>query len=140
MHLEEDYPSFIFCRRQKIIKVEAWSNTNRCAFYHLITRSSNESTLLSIFSSVVRELENLLSPAAMTSRAGVEVKLTAIIDIASSSKMEHISTTGIGGASTTVPIPIHHICVGERYDVGSGNGNKNSDNSMVSSPLSSYWG
>ena len=36
-------------------------------------------------------------PAAHTSQVGVEGKLIAIVYIASSSKMEHISTTGIGG-------------------------------------------
>ena len=46
---------------------------------------------------MARELESFLLPADRTSRFGVEGKSIAIIDIASSSKMEHNYITGRGG-------------------------------------------
>ena len=70
----------------------------------------------------------------------MEGKLVEIIDIVSSSKMEHISTTGRGEASTTGAIPVHHILVGEGDDVGRGNVTNDSDNFIVSSSYSLYWG
>ena len=54
--------------------------------------------------------------------------------------MEHISTTGRGGESTTGIIPIHNIRVGEGDDVGSGNGAENSDYSIVLLSSSPYYG
>ena len=53
--------------------------------------------------------------------------------------MEHISTNGIGGASTTGDIPIHNIRFCEVNDVGSGNGTKDADDSIFSSSSFSYW-
>ena len=78
------------------------------------------------------ELENFLSPAAWTLRVGVEGKSIEIIDITSSSKMEHISTTGRGVASNKGAIPTHNIRVGEGDDVGSGNGTSDAENFIVS--------
>ena len=73
----------------------------------------------------------------------MEGESIAIIDIASSLKMEHTSTSRIGGASTGVistgVTPIHHICVDYGDGVGSGNA-EDSDNSIVSSSSSSYRG
>ena len=107
-----------------------------------MTLSLDESTLSSSFSSVVRELENLLSPAARTLRVGVESKWIVIIDIAWSMKIEHTSTFGRGGASTGViyigVIPIHHI-IWVFYGNGAGSGKSgDSDNSIVSSSSLSY--
>ena len=66
-----------------------------------------------------------------------------IIDIASSSKIEHTPKSGIWGVSIVViytgVIPIHHICVGDDDSVSSGN-TDNADSSIVSSSSSSYWG
>ena len=69
----------------------------------------------------------------------MEGKLITIVDISSSSKMGHVSTTGRGGASTTGAILTHHICVGEGGDFGSGNGAKDADNSIVFSSSLSHW-
>ena len=106
-------------------------------------RSSEESTLSSSFSSVVRELENLLLPAPQYSGFGVEGTAIAIIDITSSLKMEHTSTDGRGGASKYViptgVIPIHHIRVGNGNGAGSRN-DDDADDSIVSSSSSLYWG
>ena len=102
--------------------------------------SSNESTLLIRFLSVARQLYNFLLPAARTSRFGVEGKSIAIIDISSSSKMEHISTTGRGGASTTVAITIHPIRVGEGNEVGKRKWIWQCWNPIVLSSSSLYWG
>ena len=46
-------------------------------------------------------------------------------------KMEHISTTGRGGASTIGSIPIHHIHVGEGDVIGSGNGSNDADDYII---------
>ena len=61
----------------------------------------------------------------------MEGKSIEIIDITSSSKMEHISTTGRGVASNKGAIPTHNIRVGEGDDVGSGNGADIYDNSIL---------
>ena len=87
-------------------------------------RFTDESTLSSSFSSMARELENLLSHTTHTSRFGVEGESIQSIDIVLYSKMEHNSTSGRGGASTYVistgvrsgvistgVITIHHIHV-----------------------------
>ena len=100
-------------------------------------RSSDKSTLSSRFSSVEREPENLLSPAAWTLQVGVEGESIAIIDIELSSNMEYTSTAVRRGASTGV-IPIHHISVGDGDGAGSGNAD-NADNYIVSSSSSPYW-
>ena len=89
---------------------------------------------------MARELENILSPAAWTSQVGVGGNLIEIIDIKLSSKMEHISTTGRGGASTTGAITIHHIHLGEGDDVGSSNGANDAKNSIILSSSFLYWG
>ena len=96
--------------------------------------SSNAYTLSSILSSVARKLDNILLPAAWTDKS------IAVINIASSSRMEHISTTGKRRASTTGNILFHHICVGEGAYVGSGNGANNANNSIVFSTSLLYWG
>ena len=54
--------------------------------------------------------------------------------------MEYISTTKRRGASNTGAIPIHHICVGEGDNVGSGNGSDDDEKYIMSSSSSSYWG
>ena len=106
-------------------------------------RSSDESKLSTSFSSVARELENILFPAHQNSRVGVEGELIAIIDNASSSKTEHTSTSGIGGASTgiisTGVITIHHIHIGDGNGT-SGGKTDNADDSIFSSSYFSYWG
>ena len=61
----------------------------------------------------------------------MEGKSIAIIDIASSLKMEHNSTTRRGEASTTGGIPIHNIFVGDGNDDVSGNGSDDADNPIV---------
>ena len=70
-------------------------------------------------------------------------KTISIINIVSSSKMEHTSTSVIGGVSTGIiyigVIPIYHTRVGD-YDVaGKGNAD-DAENSIISSSSSSYWG
>ena len=79
-------------------------------------------------------------PDAWTPRVGVLVKLIATTDVASSSKMTHISTTGRGRVYFTGAITIHNICVGEGDDNARINRADNADNSIVSSSSSSYWG
>ena len=114
-------------------------------------RLSNKSTLSSRLSCLKRELKKLLSPAPQTSQVGVEGKLIAMIDIASSSNMEHTSTAGRVGASTGVSyigvssgviytgfITIHHINVVDGNVANSGNVN-DADNSIVWSSSLSYW-
>ena len=111
----------------------------------------NESTFYRSFSSVEKELGNLFSPANKTLRVGVEGDFIAIIDIASSLKMEHTSTDGRRGASTDVIstsvrsgvisteiIPIHHIFVGDGNDADIGKDN-NAENYIFSSSSLSYW-
>ena len=103
-------------------------------------RSSDEYTLSSSFLSVARKLESLLLPADRTSKFGVEGRSIAIINIASSSNMDHNSTTRRGGAYKTGDINIHHINVGDGDDYVRGNGADNSDNSIVLSSSFLYWG
>ena len=59
-----------------------------------------------------------------------------IIDIVSSLKMEHISTTLRGRAYSTGANIIHRICIGEGDDVGSGNGAVNAASFIVLSSSS----
>ena len=66
--------------------------------------------------------------------------MIVIIDIASSLKMEHISTSGRGGSFNIGAITTHHTCVGEGNDAGSINDANNFDNLIVLSSSSSYWG
>ena len=103
-------------------------------------RACDDSTLSISFSSVESELESFLLPAAWKLRVVVEGKSISIIDTVLSSKMEHISTSGKGGASTTAAISIHHICVGEGNGVDSGNGAEYADDYIVSSSSLLYWG
>ena len=93
-------------------------------------RLPDKSTLPRSFSSVVMELENLLSPSAQTLRVGLEGDSIAIIGIVSSSNMKHTSTAGRGGEDTCV-IPIHHIHVGGGDGACSGNVDS-ADDSIVS--------
>ena len=69
---------------KKKAKVEGLLNTNLYDFYRLMDSSSNLSTLLSSFSSLTKELENLLLTATCTLQVRVEGKSIEIIDIASS--------------------------------------------------------
>ena len=67
----------------------------------------------------------------------MEGKSIATIDIALPFKMKHISNIGRGGASTTYPIPIHHICVDEGGDFGINDGTDDAENYIVLSSSSS---
>ena len=94
---------------------------------------------------MAREFDNLLSPTSQTSRVEVGGESIAIIDIASSSKMENNSTSERGGSSTglistgvrsgviyTGVITIHQIRVGDDDGDDSSKTN-NADDYIVSS-------
>ena len=70
----------------------------------------------------------------------MEGESIAIINIASSSKMQHNCIAGRGGASTTCAITINDIRAGDGDDADSGNGAEDVDNYIVSSYSSLYQG
>ena len=99
-----------------------------------------------------RELKKLLLTAPQNLRVGVEDKSVSIIDIVSSSKMEHTSTYIRGRASTglistgitscvisTGFITINHIHVRGCNSAYIGNTNV-SGYSIISTSSSLYWG
>ena len=69
---------------KQINRVEARSNSNRCALYWLMHPLSDNYTISRSFLPVERELESFLLPAARTSQVGEERNLIAIINIESS--------------------------------------------------------
>ena len=70
----------------------------------------------------------------------MEGELIAIIDIASSLRMDHNSTTGRGGESTTCGITINYIRVSDGDDAVSGNDNDIAEYSIVLSSSLLCWG
>ena len=89
----------------------------------------DDSTLSSSFFYVATELDKIVLPDSWSLQVGVEGDSISIIDIASPLKTEHISTAGIGGASTFI-VPIHHIRIGDG-DLSGSRKSDNTDNSIV---------